>query len=214
MLQGMKTHFPVAPAVLPSEMAQLVARLAQTWAEHPSRPKPQPDVLSRWDELIESWVGDISLPLYVRKHKDNRGTELIHPAARTLVPTDNSPAQWALALAVLGETPTLAEVRDLITADAIPVAMIFKRIEKETARFKCTLKQVVNPNDAGWKVAHVEGVGLYRNSSLVDLSMTLLQQHFRWLMNPRNMFVVPTKYAGLGELPEFCDAMRTLIQSA
>jgi hypothetical protein len=130
------------------------------------------------------------------------------------VPTDNSPAQWAFALAVLDKTPTLDEVRDLIAADSVPVAMILKRIECSTARFKCTLGRVVNPNAAGWKVAHVKGVGLSSNLPLVDFSETQLRQHFRRLMVPRNMFVVPTRYAGLSELPEFCDAMGKFMQSA
>jgi hypothetical protein len=208
----MKIRFPAAPTSLPSEMMQLVVHLAQAWANYSDRPKPRPNVLTHWDELIESWAEDTSLPLFVRKHENNRGSVIAHSSGRQVVPTDNSPAQWAFALAVLGETPTLAEIRNLITADAVPVAMVFKRVERLTARFKCNLRRVINPNDAGWKVAHIEGVGLSTNFSLVNFSETQLLQHFQRLMAPRNMFVVPKKYAGLGELPEFCEEMRKLAE--
>jgi hypothetical protein len=204
--------FSYAPFTLPPEMAELVARLAQAWVEYPERPQPHPGVLSVWDELVENWAEDTSLPLFIRKHKDNRGSLIVHPSGRILVPVDNSPAQWAFGFAMLGRVPTLSDVRDLLTADAIPVAMMLKTVEKPLAHYKCTLRGVVTPNLLGWKVAHVQEVGLSTKEPLTAIHEVRLQQHFRWLVNPRNMFVVPKKYAALGELPEFRDAMRKLLK--
>lgn len=31
-------------------------------------------------------------------------------------------------------------------------------------------------------------------------------------MSPRNMFVVPSRYAGLGEVPEFCEELQKVLQ--
>jgi hypothetical protein len=81
-------------------------------------------------------------------------------------------------------------------------------VERQAARFKCTLGKVPSPNASGWKLAHVDGVGLATTVPLTDLGETQLCGHFLKLMSPRNMFVVPTKYSGLGELPEFCAAVR------
>lgn len=64
-----------------------------------------------------------------------------------------------------------------------------------------------------WKVAHIDAVGL-GNRALVDIGESTLRQHFRKLMTPSNMFVVPLKYAGLAELPEFCQAIGTMIKPA
>jgi hypothetical protein len=209
----MKNVFPTAPTVLPPEAAQLVVQLAQVWAAHPSRPQPEPNILDHWDMLLKKWSEDRSMPLFARKAANNRGSVLIHRSSRTIVPTDNSPAHWAFAAAVLGKTPTIEVVREMISSDAIPVAMILKSVERQTAQYKCTLSQVANPNAAGWKVAHIEGVGLATSIPLIDLDERHLREHFRRLMSPRNMFVVPTKYSGLGELPEFCEAIRTVMCS-
>jgi hypothetical protein len=69
-----------------------------------------------------------------------------------------------------------------------------------------------NPNKAGWKVCHVERVGLATALPLAELPEFQLREHFRRLMAPGNMFVIPKKYSGLGELPEFCDEIARLLE--
>ena len=66
----------------------------------------------------------------------------------------------------------------------------------------------------GWKVAHIDGVGLGNRTTVAELSESTLREHFRKLMRPSNMFVIPLKYAGLAELPEFCEAVGALFKSA
>jgi hypothetical protein len=124
-----------------------------------------------------------------------------------VVPVDNSPAQWAFALALLGEMPSLEDVRLAIQGDRIPVAMVLKTPERKASRFKCILSQVANPNAAGWKVAHVKAIGLRDRTDIRYTSETTLRQHFLQFMTPSNMFVVPLRYAGLAEIPEFCQVM-------
>ena len=195
-------------------MPALLRRLADAWTQDPARPRPTPAVLGHWDALIAAWSEDAALPLFVRKPANNRGSILIHTSGRKIVPTDNSPAQWSFALAVLDERPTLAWVREQLQADAIPVAMMLKPVERATAEFRCTLAKAVNPNAAGWKVAHVDGVRLASASAVESTAEPRLREHFIRLMAPRNMFVIPTLYAGLGELPEFCDEIRKQIQAS
>jgi hypothetical protein len=205
--------FPPAPTELPPEMAQLIVRLAELWAQEASRPQPARDVLEHWDRLIADWAEDPSLPLYVRKVKNDRGSCIEHHSThRCLVPTDNSPAQWAFALAVVGEKPSLGQVRQCLQQDGVPVAMVLNASERTRAGYQCLLSETLSPNLSGWKVCHLEGVGLARRTLVSEIDDITLREHFRKLMAPSNMFLVPKKYGGLGELPEFCQAIRQLLE--
>ena len=206
----MKANFPKAPRELPTELAEFVRRIASGWANCQDRPRPQSNVLAHWDQLIAAWCADDSLPLFVRKTNKNRGHALPHPSGRIIVPCDNSPAHWAFAKAVLGEVPRLEDIRCHLIEDTIPVAMIFEKKERDSARYKCALNQVVSPNAEGWKVAHITAIGLARRTPLIQFDEKRLREHFRLLMVPRNMFVVPMAYAGLAELREMCDAMENI----
>jgi hypothetical protein len=115
------------------------------------------------------------------------------------------------AQAVLGEQPSLGRIRRLVADDQVPVAMVLNATEKSKAYYRCTLGKVVSPNAYGWKVAHVDPVGLMSRTSIADVAEPILRSHFRKLMSPRNMFAIPLRYAGLGELPEFCDAIRAML---
>jgi len=196
---------PNAPKELPAELMEIVRRIARKWANHPNRPRPRPEVIARWDQLIAKWCGDRSLPLFVRKSKDNKGQALPHSSGRTIVPSDNSPAHWAFALALLGKVPGLKGIRSALDEDRIPVALVLKKTERRKARYRCTLREVANPNNAGWKVAHVNAIGLADRKPVLEVSEARLEKHFRRFMSPRNMFVVPKAYAGLAELREMCD---------
>lgn len=193
-------------------MATLLVELAELWAQEPQRPHPTTNVLQHWDDLIANWANDVSLPLYVRKSENNRGSIIVHRSGRQLIPSDNSPAQWSFALAVLGQMPSSDDIREAVERDNVPVAMIFKEAEKSFAKFRCSLNRIVNPNSAGWKVCHIEGIGLAARGSLFDGPEDLLRRHFRLFMAPSNMFVIPIKYSGLGEVPEFCNAIARLLK--
>jgi hypothetical protein len=169
-------------------------------------------VLDHWDSLIARWSDDPSLPLLVRKPANNRGAVLVNGVGRKIIPTDNSPAQWAFALAVLGDTPSLARVHEQLAADAIPMAMILKSTERAGAQYRCTLNRCANPNAAGWKVAHIVNVGLVSSGVVEQMPEARLREHFVRLMSPGNMFVVPGQYAGVGEVPEFCEELQRVLR--
>jgi hypothetical protein len=207
----MANPFPMASG-LPPEMTDLIERLAELWADNHDRPRPASHVSEHWDELVHTWADDHSLPLLVRRVSNNRGSVVTHPSGRVLVPADNSPASWAFARAILGETPSLEDIRKEFAQDKVPVAMIFKSEEMAKARYKCILKGTQNPNQAGWKVAHIDGVGLRNRGAITEFKESTLVEHFRKFMKPSNMFVVPLNYAGLGELPEFCKVIGMLIK--
>lgn len=197
-----------APARAPSSIADNLVAAARGWAADPIRPRIDSAVLRYWDSLLDEWVAATDLPLFVRKAKNNRGHELTHRSGRTLVPTDNSPAHWSVLAAFSGLLPTLDDLRSLLRRDEIPVAMVIKRSEKEGARYRCTRGSFPNPNELGWKVAHIDDVGLSYAGELLDIALPTLQSHHRRFLAPSNIFLVPKEYAGVAETPEFISAFR------
>lgn len=125
---------------LPDEMKRLIMQLGETWAHHRLRPTVAPHVVVQaWDELLEDWAS-FDLPLVVRKGGGVRGSEVKHGTGRAVVIADNSPAQWAFANAIRGQTFQLRDIRHLLDLDEIPFAFAIKRNEKDQVRYKCTLK--------------------------------------------------------------------------
>jgi hypothetical protein len=112
----------------------------------------------------------------------------------------------------MGQTPELKDIKTWVAGDQIPVAMILKPAEQKVARYKCTLRKVSSPQSAGWKTAHIEGIGLSDRTAASDINEATLREHFRKFMSPSNMFVIPLKHGGLAELPEFYQSFGALIR--
>ena len=205
----MALPFPLCRHNLAPEISNLLTEIGLQWASHSERPTPAPEMLARWDTLIVSWLANESLPLFVRKVAGNRGSVLRHVSGRLLIPTDNSPAHWSYSLACTGVCPTVEQVKALLDRDQIPVAMILGTAEKERARYRQTLGRISSPNAAGWKLAHIEEVGLGSRGSLEGTSLESLKVHFRAFLSPSNMFVVPVSWAGLAEVPEVVSAIKS-----
>lgn len=204
------SKIPPCPVELPPELRAPLRQFADAWAHSSARPRLVPEVARQWDELISRWSEDDNLPLYVRKFSNNRGSLLVHATGRALVPADNSPALWAYTLAYAGVRPNLAWVRAAVEEDRVPVAFALKTAERPGARFRRTLGQFSYLNQAGWKLAHIRGVGLNSSISLEITSLDVLKQHFRRFLSPSNMFLVPKAWAGLGELAEMIEAVQDL----
>jgi hypothetical protein len=197
------------PAELPLELVALIEGFGRAWAASPIRPRPTARTLAKWGKLIDAWAKADDLPLFIRKHSNNRGTALPHNSGRLLVPTDNSPAHWAYVVASSGECPSLDEIRALLAKDLVPIAMIQKGVEKPNAKYHCPLRKEFDVNGFGWKLAHIEAVGLNTRTSLTELPMERLLAHFRSLVSPANMFVVPLEWSGLAEVQSVIKAVAT-----
>lgn len=195
------------PEQLPAPVARAVREFASAWASSTVRPRVHSVVRRNWLALLHAWVGDARLPLFIRRPKAGRGSVLAHESGRSLVPTDNTPANWALSLALSGKCPTLGEVRAALDADQLPVAMALHKKEKRKARFRCTRAKGAKLNRLGWKVAHIQDVGLGQ-LKLESAPIERLVEHFLCFLSPTNMFVVPLKWAGIAELPEVIEAVR------
>ena len=199
---------PPCPAELPSELRAPLRQLADAWAASSTRPRLAPEVVVCWERLITAWADTESLPLYVRKSSNDRGSVLRHSSGRVLIPADNSPALWAYTLAYTGKCPDLEQVKEFIESDQIPIAFTLKAAERPAARFRRPLGGFGHLNQVGWKLAHIEGVGLNSSLPLTQTPLDKLKEHFRRFLSPANMFLVPKACAGLGELTYMIEAVR------
>lgn len=199
------TVFPTCHDNLSPEIRGAIFDLGAKWASDPARPKIANETLSGWAKLIESWISDVRLPLFVRRPRNNRGACLPGPGNRTLVPTDNSPAQWAFAVAYSGQVPRLEEITDLLKHGKLPIAMALRKGERAGAIYTGIRGKCPSTSESGWKLAHIQGVKLGGRGSIENYPLPLLKAHFERFMTPRNMLVVPAEFAGLSEVPAFIE---------
>ena len=177
-----------------------------------SCPRVSETMLARWDGLITQWLADASVPLLVRR-SGKRGTTLPHPGGRTVVAVDNSPAHWAVALALKGVVPTLDSVHAQLRSGELPVVFAASKKELSGATYSGLLgrsKSANWVNKDGWKVCHIDPVGLRGRKPLTERPLSSLEVVARRLVTPRNMFLVPKDRAGFGELPEVIEVARRL----
>jgi hypothetical protein len=184
------------PGRLPETLVSPIEQFAYEWLRSPHRPRVQPQIERAWDEFVEAWIREPALPLYIRKSAATRGEVVTHHSGRTLIPCDNTTAVWAFTLALEGECPSLSEVAELVRKQAIPFA--FTGLRGRFAEFYA----------AGWKLAHIDEVGLGTRERLENIPMSALEDHFRRLVLPTNMFAIPKRWAGLGEVPEVIEVIR------
>ena len=199
---------PVAPNIAPASLRDGITAAAKAWFADPDRPRLDEAVLERWSQLLDEWCEAPDLPLLIRKARDNRGHLIAHNSGRSYVPADNSPAHWSTALAHAGMCPSIDEVREMFLNDKIPVAMVIKSAERVASKYRCTRQAVPGPNQLGWKVAHINEVGLGYTQSIDSLPWNVIAAHFKRFLDPANMFLVPKAYGGVAETPEFLEAFR------
>jgi hypothetical protein len=191
-----------------SDIDNLIIATADSWGNSMLRPKLALNTALHWDRMIEEWMNDETLPIYVRKMSRNRGQKIKHNSGRILVPADNSPANWSFSSAFSDLRPTLAEIKVLIENDEIPVAMAMSRLERQAAHFRCTRSSVRNPNQLNWKVCHKRPFALQAHGEITEMPISIIQRHFRYFISPLNLFLIPKKMSGLGEVPLFLEAMQ------
>ena len=199
---------PACAATQSPAMRAAIFELGRAWAADPARPFIEQGTLRRWDELLDAWLADRSLPLLVRKARGDRGARQRSSTGRLVVAVDNSPAQWAFAVAFDRLCPTPGEIDGMLRDGRIPVAMAFTREERVGAIYQGLRGACPSTNGAGWKLAHLEDVALGGRGGLSTYGDAALEAHFRRLMSPRNMFVVPLDWAGLAEVTDFVAGFR------
>jgi hypothetical protein len=185
------------------EISQSVFDLGVQWARDPKRPQIPRQTFSDWTVLIGDWIANSDLPLLVRKAQNNRGSCILGAGGRKLIPTDNSPAQWAFAYAHSGRCPSVQEIVPLLERSELPVAMILKGNERQHAIYKGVRSKCLGTSDNGWKLALIVDVALGGQGPIETYSFDKIAAHFARFMSPANMFVVPAEFAGLAEVTAF-----------
>jgi hypothetical protein len=188
------------------EISNSLRELGRAWAISPSRPRIDTKALQAWKDLARAWASS-SLPLVIRKSGLARGSVIRHESGRDLVIADNSPAQWAFNRAFGGAVYALADVISLMEMDQIPFTYIAKASEKPLMRYKCTLKAEDNINARGWKLCHIQEIGLGTRTPIERLEIGTLVNHFIRFVDPNNHFLVPLAWGGLGEVPEVIESI-------
>jgi hypothetical protein len=191
----------------PQEISEMIREVGRKWAASSSRPRIPRDVKLHWDRLIKEWA-ESNLPLVIRKSGGVRGEEIQHPQRRRIIVADNSPAQWFFTQAFRGSLYTLGDIRNLIKQDRIPFAFATKSSEKAQKKYKRTLKTAESLGKQGWKLCHIERVGLNTRQPIDKIELSSLKERFQLFLKPSNQFLVPLAWAGLGELSEVIDEVR------
>lgn len=197
-------EIPQSPEKVPENVSLLIKKLGKEW--NSIRPRIDPNVLKGWDKTIKEWSVTASLPLIVRKSNDMRGVELKHETGRSVIISDNSPAQWSCYLAYCGNVPKIEDIRENLKNDGIPMSFAVKKGEEDFIKYKKTLGNY-SLNKSGWKLCHRKPVGLNSSEDISQIHIKTLIDSFTKLMSPSNFFLVPLKWGGLGELQEFIDEM-------
>jgi hypothetical protein len=191
----------------PTAISDKLREIGAAWAHATERPRVSSYVKRRWEELIDAWAIS-NLPLIIRKSGGVRGAAVMHCSGREIVLADNSPAQWAFIRAYAGHAYSLPDIQQMLIRDAIPFAYATKTAEKAQMKFRCTLHSTDNVNKCGWKLCHIDDIGLSTRTPVVQLPLAKLVDHFKLFIKPSNHFLVPLNWAGLGEVREFIGEIR------
>lgn len=191
-----------------------LTELGYQWARSRSRPRATREVSRGWDELIERWIAS-DIPLIIRKASKGRGAEHVHQGSlRSYTYADNTPANWVMELAIWeGTVPTLTDIRAMFEGGRMPLAMAFKKSEKEAVKYTTGgLRKALRPNAQGWKVCHIDPVSPTSDRKIEELDLEFLHKHFRRFLRPANMFLIPKRLGGVGEVDVFVDQIKQFEQ--
>lgn len=175
------------------------------WHNSPNNPLVDGEVLKKWDNLIEEWIGDKTLPLIIRKETSKRGQAFTHPCGREIIVSDNTVAIWVFSNVLKGKIFTLHEIKELLRRNELP--MVFMATKDIKTKAKYTKPLGYNPL-ANWKLCHIRPVGFNTGKCIGDLDISEIEEHFRKYANPNNMFVLPKEIGGLGEIDIFIDEQK------
>lgn len=184
-----------------AELGEPLAELGRRWAESPNRPRPEPAALRRWDELLDDWIMNPDLPLVIRDSR-RRGKRAVSGNGREVVFSDNSPANWSFGSALAGHAPDIHAWNKGNIQNHVPLTFVSKGPAGKR-----------DLNKLGWKICHIEAVSDRKRVGVENSPIDRLEDAFRRLLSPRNMFLVPKSISGAGELPEVIRAVAAFERS-
>ena len=186
--------------VVGDDIRQKIKEIGILWRNSPHNPSIDSDVLKKWGNLINEWIDDETMPLIIRKETSKRGQAFNHPCGREIIVSDNTVAIWVFSNVLNGKVFTLSDIKELLQNNELP--MVFMATNEIKAKAKYT-KPLGSYALSNWKLCHIQPVGFNTNTSIEDLEISDIEDHFRKYVNPNNMFVLPKEIGYLGEIGVF-----------
>lgn len=162
---------------------------------------PSLDQTVYWESVLNDWIENEDMPLFVRKPASIRGSTVTHLSKRKIIVTDNTPAHWIYKKIVLDkERPSLKFVEECINKSNFPYAIMMKKSEKNYLVKSQIATKDFRLGSQNWKIAHIERIALPRakNISIIDF-----KEHHRKFLSLKNMYIIKKEFSGLAEVEMF-----------
>jgi hypothetical protein len=92
------------------------------------------------------------------------------------------------------------QIKELLSQKELPVVFMATKDIKAKAKYTKPLGSYALSD---WKLCHIQPVGFNTHTSIEDLEISDIEDHFRKYVNPNNMFVLPKEIGYLGEIDVF-----------
>ena len=211
LISGQPTSYKQSEKCMPTkdlvgeEIRMKIKEIGILWRNSPNNPLIDVEVLTNWNNLIEEWIADKDMPLIIRKETNKRGQSFVHPCGREIIVSDNTVAIWVYSNVLKGTVFTLSQIKELLSQKELPV--VFMATKEIKAKAKYT-KPLGSNALSDWKLCHIQPVGFNTNTSIEDLEISDIEDHFRKYVNPNNMFVLPKEIGYLGEIDVFIEEQK------
>ena len=182
-----------------------IKEIGTLWRNSPNNPQIDVEVLENWSNLIEEWIADKDMPLIIRKETNKRGQSFVHPCGREIIVSDNTVAIWAYSNVLKGTVFTLSQIKELLSQKELPVVFMATKDIKAKAKYTKPLGSYALSD---WELCHIQPVGFNTHTSIEDLEISDIEDHFRKYVNPNNMFVLPKEIGYLGEIDVFIEEQK------
>lgn len=206
LISGQTTPYKQSERCMPTkdfvgeEIRMKIKEIGTLWRNSPNNPQIDVKILENWNNLIEEWIADKDMPLIIRKETSKRGQAFNHPCGREIIVSDNTVAIWVFSNVLNGKVFTLSDIKELLQNNELPMVFMATKEIKAKAKYTKSLGSYALSN---WKVCHIQPVGFNTNTSIEDLEISDIEDHFRKYANPNNMFVLPKEIGYLGEIGVF-----------
>ena len=191
--------------IVGDDIRQKIKEIGILWRNSPHNPLIDSEVVKKWENLIEEWVADETMPLIIRKETSKRGQAFNHPCGRKVIVSDNTVAIWVFSNVLKGKVFTLSDIKELLQNNELPMVFMATKEIKAKAKYTKPLGSYALSN---WKVCHIQPVGFNTNVSIKDLEISDIEDHFRKYVNPNNMFLLPKEICYLGEIDVFIEEQK------
>lgn len=189
-----------------NEIRQKIKEIGILWRNSPNNPPINSELLKKWNNLIEKWIDDESMPLIVRKEISKRGQSFKHPCGREIIFSDNTVAIWVFSNILKGKVFSLSEIKELLKHNELPIVFIATKEIKEKAKYTKPLGLFHSLRN--WKVCHIKPVGFNTYTSIENIDISDIKEHFWRYVNPNNMFILPKEIGDLGEIDMFIEEQK------